>query len=130
MSEPFRYIKAVGQTKEDVWNEDSEKEYMPFLTNRNFSLFPDTVLFAQAMNEMWHLPHHMQYVFYLNILRPASRYYGGKWPKREKNEALMTLIHDHKLGSRSAKQALQFLSEEQLQELADSRKDKGGVNDE
>jgi len=129
MSDPFRYIKAVGQTKDDIWNEDSNGEYVPFLTNRCFSLYADTVLFAQMMNEMWHLPADMQYRFYLNILRPASRY-SGKWPKREKNEAVMTLIHDHKLGSRSAKQALQFLSKEQLQELADSRKDKGGVNDE
>ena len=49
---PFDYLNSINMTKKDlIVDEQSEKDYVPFIVNRGLGYFADTVLFANEMNE-------------------------------------------------------------------------------
>jgi hypothetical protein len=78
---PFDYVNAVTFTKEDIYNpDDVEHNYVPFVVNRALSYFPDTILFANEINQRSHIDPQMQFDFYLNIIRKQKRY--AKWAKK------------------------------------------------
>jgi hypothetical protein len=52
MSNPYDYINAINAGKDLTKGEFDEKGYVPFITNRQFSYFQDTVLAANEMNEI------------------------------------------------------------------------------
>ena len=67
---PFDYVKAINTTKKDIMVDDiTESEYQPFLINRSLSYFPDTVLYANEMNQHSHLPSRLQFDFFINIIK-------------------------------------------------------------
>lgn len=79
---PFDLIDRASAGGEDPFTADrdaAEAAYNAWLTNRHFSYFPDTVLFANEMNACAHLPAHMQYAFYAGLLRKRKRF--AKWHK-------------------------------------------------
>ena len=57
---PFDFMNAVSFTKEDIIrNNDNpdliEKQYTPYVVNRGFTNFEDTILHANEMNMRHHL---------------------------------------------------------------------------
>lgn len=64
------YLNSINYTKKDLIKEDplAEKDYLPFVTNRCLSYFPDTVFYANQMNMMPHLEKKMQYDYLRNKL--------------------------------------------------------------
>ena len=75
---PFEFIKSINETKKDIMVDDvSEKGYNPFIINRNFSHFNDTVLYANEMNRYHHLDHRLQFDFFINIIKKKKRW--SKW---------------------------------------------------
>jgi hypothetical protein len=72
---PFDVTKSITQTKDDISGEDGfDKDYNTFMINRILSNSPQTVLFADAMNQNSHLDKKLQYDFYrLGI--PKSKSY-------------------------------------------------------
>jgi hypothetical protein len=67
-----------------------EKQYVPFIINRSFSNFKDTVLFANEMNFHPTLPARMQYDFYRNIVTVKRRF--SKWGKKKDKSADVAII--------------------------------------
>ena len=50
MSNPFEFVKAINNKQNIIRDDLDEKAYNPYMINRAFSYFPDTVLLANEMN--------------------------------------------------------------------------------
>jgi len=115
---PFDYIASINVSKENLIVDDaSEKGYEPFLTNRNFSLFPETVMYANEMNKLYQLDKKLQYDFYLYGIPKRKRF--AKWPKKQADENLKAVMEFYKYNVDKARAALRILTDDQLKEIKD-----------
>jgi len=75
MSSVFRYLNSInsGQSIE------VEGDYNKFLTGRGLSLYLDTVLLANAINQYPTVDNQLHYDFLKSTVRPKKRF--SKWPK-------------------------------------------------
>lgn len=114
---PFDFINAASQTKEDlIGNSDhpsmTEKEYVPYIINRGFSYFDDTILHANEMNQRAHLFYRGQFDYYKGVLRSRKRF--SKWHKAEKDNDLDVIQQVYSCNRTVAKMYLKALTDEQL----------------
>jgi len=128
-SNPFTYIESLSSSKRHLLrdtenNELAERSYVAFLTNRNFSLFPDTLGDANTMNRLGHLPNRLQYDYYFYSLRPRKRF-SGKWAKTIENTDLNAIMERFQCGYRRAVEIMQLLTPEELK-LVHLALEKGG----
>lgn len=123
---PFDVINDLSFGKKDIFHsdKDAEKAFNPYLTNRQFSLFMDTVLFANEMNRLYDLPYPAQHDFYLHGLAKKKRF--KKWPKKVDNELLDMICNKYDCNRMIAKQYVDLLTNEQL-ELLKQEQEKGGL---
>lgn len=125
---PFDFIKSASHNKKDLvktsdYPEQIEKQYTPYVVNRGFSYFEDTILHANEMNMRHHLFNDAQYRYYLGILRPRNRF--SKWHKAEKNNDLDAIQEVYSVNRTVAKQYLKALSKDQLKQIH-AKLEKGG----
>lgn len=114
---PFDFVNAINMSKKDLMtgSEDdvqAEKDYVPFVVNRSLSYFPDTLMYANEINQYGDLDKKLQFHFLLNSIRPGKRF--SKWVKKEESADLELVMQHFKYGIDKAKQALPLLSDEQL----------------
>ena len=113
---PFEFIKSINETKKDIMVDDvSEKGYNPFIINRNFSHFNDTVLYADEMNRYHHLDHRLQFDFFINIIKKKKRW--SKWIKPQDINNLELIKQHYGYSNDKAKSVLQLFNNEQIEEL-------------
>ena len=113
---PFEFIKSINETKKDIMVDDvSEKGCNPFIINRNFSHFNDTVLFANEMNRYHHLDHRLQFDFFINIIKKKKRW--SKWIKPQDINNLELIKQHYGYSNDKAKSVLQLFNNEQIEEL-------------
>ena len=113
---PFEYIKSINESKKDIMVDDvSEKGYNPFIINRNFSFFNDTVLYANEMNRFHHLDHRLQFDFFINIIKKKKRW--SKWVKPQDVENLELIKQHYGYSNEKAKSVLELFSNENIEEL-------------
>ena len=113
---PFEYIKAINDTKKDIMVDDiAEKGYNPFIINRNFSFFNDTILYANEMNRFHHLDHRLQFDFFINIIKKKKRW--SKWVKPQDIENLELIKQHYGYSNEKAKSVLELFNNEQIEEL-------------
>lgn len=124
MATPFDFVKAINETKEDMFTDPLvEKDYSPFLINRSLSFFADTVLYANEMNRYPDVPKKSQFQYYLNSIPKRKRY--SKWFKKDAETKSMALVMEYfDYSSEKAKEALKILSNEQLK-LIEEKLEKG-----
>ena len=122
---PFEFIKAINTSK-DVMKDNSlaEKDYIPFLVNRGLSFFQDTVIQINEMNIRHYIDNKLQFDYLLNNIRPRKRW--SKWLKPDKIDNLELVKTYFGFGSEKAKEALEVLSNEDIEEIK-SKLAKGGV---
>jgi hypothetical protein len=126
MSNPFEYVNQILQGKKNlIIDENTEKEYNPFLTNRSLSYHFDTVLFANEMNRRSHLDKKMQNDFLINTVRSKKRPF-VKWVKPEENENLECIKKFYDCSSSKSLEILRLLNHEQIQQLKEQT-DLGGL---
>jgi len=126
MSGPFDYVNSILQNKKQlIVDELTEREYIPFLTNRSLSYHKDCVLFANELNMRHHLDKKLQFDFLINIIRAQKRPF-AKWIKAEKSEDLECIKTVFKFSDSKAKEALRLLNEKQIQQLKEQT-DTGGL---
>jgi hypothetical protein len=114
---PFDFVNQILQGKQQLIVDDlTEKEYVPFLTNRSLSYHKDCILFANEMNTRHHLDAKMQNDFLLNTVRSRKRPF-TKWAKSEKSEDIECIKIIFGYSNSKAREALRLLSDEQIQEL-------------
>ena len=136
---PFTFINSINQGKKGTHllkdckadqsleyenPESPDKAYIPFIINRGFSYFKDTVLCANEMNMKTDLPNRMQYDFYKNMITAKKRF--SKWGKKPQTFDDIKLLQKHYNYSREkAESVYNILSKKQIQQLQ-SLHDKGG----
>jgi hypothetical protein len=114
---PFDYVNQILQGKKQLIVDDlTEKEYVPFLTNRSLSQHKDCVIFANEMNQRHHLDKKMQNDFLLNTVRSMKRPF-AKWAKSEKDDDIACVKMVYGLSDSKARDALRLLTKEQIQQL-------------
>ena len=113
---PFEYIKSINDTKKDIMVDDvAEKGYNPFIINRNFSFFNDTVLYANEMNRYHHLDHRLQFDFFINIIKKKKRW--SKWIKPQDIDNLELIKQHYGYSNDKAKSVLELFNNAQIEEL-------------
>ena len=119
---PFDFMNAVSLTKEDLIhnNENSsliEKQYTPYVVNRGFTNFEDTILHANEMNMRHNLFPAAQFDYYRGALRKRKRF--SKWPKADKSVDLDAIQQVYQCNRTVAKLYLKALSKEDLKVIHD-----------
>lgn len=117
---PFDFINSASHSKVDlVKTADDpsavEKQYNPFLANKGFSYFEDTVLHANEMNRAHNLFKDAQYRYYLGALRSRKRF--SKWHKNEKSVDLDAIQQYFQCNRTVAKSYLKVLSAENIEQI-------------
>lgn len=125
MANPFDYITSISQTKKDMMeDEQGEKDYSAWMVNRGLSYFPDTILYANEMNQMAHLGNKLQYTYLINTIRPRKRF--SKWVKKKEDSDLDAVMRCYGYNIDKAKSALSILSPDQVKKIKE-KLDEGGL---
>lgn len=121
----FSFVKEINHGKRDLIAEapESERIYDPFVVNRSFSYFNDTVMYANEMNKNHHIDPALQNSFFLNTIRKRKRF--SKWMKPSELEDLDVVKEYYGYSTEKAREALALLSNSQINELK-KRVYKGG----
>ena len=112
---PFDFLNAINLTKKDLFAEDplNKKDYAPFIVNRGLSYFPDTVLYANEMNQNSQIPIEWQFSFFLNSISKKKRF--SKWSKKDAETEDFRLVKEYfGYSDNKAQDALNILSKDQL----------------
>ena len=109
------YLKAINESKEDLMKSDETwiKKYPAYIINRCLSMFWDTLPQANEMNGYHFLDNKIQFQFLINSVRKKKRF-GGRWLKQSKLKNLEYVKEYFGYSTIKAKQALEILTEEQL----------------
>jgi hypothetical protein len=128
---PFDYINAINDTKQDIITDSdnpelAEKLYPSFLVNRGLSFFVDTVYLANEMNRYHQLENKMQFDFLINIVRKKKRF--SKWFKAQPDEEVEAVMDYYGYSQDKARQVVDLLTKDQITQIIE-RQRKGGLND-
>lgn len=81
------FLNSINNTKDNLLKDEKlEKDYLPFVINKCFSYFPDTIFYANRVNQMSHMDKKIQYDYLLHSISKKKRF--SKWTKPEKNEEI------------------------------------------
>mgnify|MGYP000864050719 FL=1 len=121
------YLFSINQSKKNLLDGDAEatKAYPPFIVNKCFSSFMDTILYANEMNKNGHLDKKMQYDFYINTLTPRKRF--SPWMKKQSLENLELVKEYYGFNHNKAVAALRILTNGDLENIK-KMLNKGGHN--
>ena len=119
------YLNSINYDKVNLMDADEEavRQYPPYIINRCFSGFMDTVLYANEMNMASHLDSKMQYDFFINSIRKRKRF--SPWLKKDPLKDLEIVKQYYGYSNEKAKTALGLLTKEQL-EFIKSKLNVGG----
>lgn len=118
---PFDYIRDISETKKYLYTEDND--YIPFITNKAFSLYPDTIMIANEANQLMHLDKQLQHDFLFNSIKKRKRW--AKWPKKHKDEDLALISEYYKYSIDKARSVLPLINADQLAKIKEELKQGG-----
>ena len=121
----FDVIKNQSSSKKDISGDpEFSKVYNQYLVNYNFSLHPDSVLFANEINQYSGIPDKFHYLFYHNVLAKKSRF--AKWPKQTNTdkETLLLVKDYYNVNEDKARDILELLSDDVVNDI---KKSYGGI---
>lgn len=125
--ELWDFVKSVNESKKDLFKEDpilAEKTYNPFIINRAFSFFRDTVLHANQLNVYHDIPKKVQFSFLLNSISKRRRW--NQWHKKSPKSADLELVMSYYgYNEQKALEALKILTKQQIKSIRDGL-NKGG----
>lgn len=122
---PFDFINAINFTKENIFNEDVEKQYIPFIINNGLSMSRDTIIYAAEMNSRSHISKKAQFEFLLNTIPKRKRF--EKWVKPEHIDNLEVVKGYYGYSDKKAVDALRILTEDQI-EYMKKKLSRGGMD--
>lgn len=107
-------IPSIMQNKKDVLSDDeSIKEYNPYVVNKTLSNYVDCVMQANNMNLNYQLHAKAQYDYLINTVRAKKRPF-AKWHKPEKENDLVAVKLFFGYSDRRAREAIKLLTDEQI----------------
>lgn len=123
---PFDAVNSISHTKKYLLEDEAtEREYVPFIVNRAFSNFNDTLLLANEINKYPHLDKKLQYDFLFNSVTKRKRY--SKWNKKKTDDKVDLIAQYYKYSIEKAKSVLPLLTDEQLA-IIKQKLTQGGVD--
>ena len=93
-------------------NPDAERDYPPFVINKCLSGQMDSLMYANEMNKYPNLDKRLQYDFFINSLRKRKRF--SPWLRKDKIKNIEAVRRYYGFSTEKAEQALNILSNEQL----------------
>lgn len=126
MSGPFDYLNSINMTKKNLMiDEQSEKDYVPFIVNRGLGYFADTVLLANEMNVNCHIDNKMQYDFLKSTVNKRKRF--SKWLKADDDKKVDIICAYFGYSRNVAKHVADLFDQSTINDLK-KRLNKGGVS--
>lgn len=122
----FDIVNSLSRFKDSEFNENDsemEKQYIPYIVNRSFSYYPDTIIHANEMNQRALLPKRMQHDYYKYSLRARKRF--SRWLKKDKNSDIELIQQYFGFSKKKAILALTILTQENLESIR-AEMDQGG----
>lgn len=121
---PFEFVKAINNKQDIIRDDLDEKSYLPYMINRSFSYFPDTVLLANEMNINHHLDNKLQNDFFINTIRKNPKRF-SKWNKVKHDGDFEAVKEYYGYSNEKTRSALSLLSAEQIN-IIKQKVDHGG----
>jgi hypothetical protein len=108
------FLNSINQTKENILANDpkSEKEYVPYVINKCFSYFPETIFHANRMNMVSHIDKKLQYDYYFYSVSKKKRF--SKWVKPEKLKDIEVIKEVYGYSDTRAREVLDLVPIEEL----------------
>jgi hypothetical protein len=126
MSNPFDFVNDILKDKKNLMVDDqSEKDYIPFIVNKGLSYYKDCVFQVNEVNRRPHMEKRMQYDFLLKIIRGYKRPY-ARWEKKTKDDDFANVKKYFSLSNTKTHEALRLLSKEDLK-IIKNKLNVGGV---
>lgn len=120
---PFDIINTLSYKNYINDFDNIKKYYLPFIINRHYSLFPDTIYLANLLNIYGKNSNDLkwQYDYWFYGTKKQSRF--AKWPKKETKEELDAISEWYNCSITKAKEYKKILNEEQLDMMMMNRKE-------
>jgi hypothetical protein len=111
----FTFVNAINFDKSELFEDpQAEKDYVPFVVNRALSYFPDTILYANAMNLNQTAAKKWQFDFLKNSIPKRKRF--SKWAKKTPHPQDLAAVQSYyKYSAEKALEAMSILSQEQIE---------------
>ena len=115
---PYDYVNAINsKQKTDLMtgsdnDQLAEASYVPYIVNKALSYFPDTVMYANAMNQYNQVDNKLQFHYLLNTVHAGKRF--SKWTKRIDSDELQLVMEYYSYSIEKAKQVLPLLTIDQI----------------
>lgn len=107
-------IPSILFTKQNVFTEEeSIKEYNPYIVNKALSNHVDCVMYVNNMNLAYQVHPKAQYDYLINTIRAKKRPF-TKWYKPEKQEDLDAVKLFFGYSDRKARETIKLLTDEQI----------------
>ena len=120
---PFDFIKSFESDKY-IFDETTEKSYVPYIINKMLSFSPATILYADEINRTHNLTPQQQYDFYFHALPKRKRFI--KWIKAaEIHDDIELLVEMYNINKTRAAEYLKLLSKEQI-DIIRNKLNRGG----
>ena len=121
------WLNSINLSKENLMEEDPdvEREYPPFVINKCLSGQMDSLMYANEMNKYPNLDKRLQYDFFINSLRKRKRF--SPWLRKDKIKNIEAVRKYYGFSTEKAEQALNILSNEQLDYIYE-KLNTGGLN--
>lgn len=120
----FTFVNDISFGKKNLFNDETESKYEPFMVNKALSLSVDSVIDANDMNLYYDLPKRMQHDYLINSIRPRKRF--EKWPKPDKSDDIAAIKEYYKYSDAKARSALSILGKKQIA-IIKEKLEKGGL---
>lgn len=122
----FDYLSDIGTNKQYLFDEEVNKNYVPFMINRGFGQHIDTILLANEMNKRSSLSKLMHHDFLFYAIDKKKRY--GKWAKSNvPDEDLIEFIRTkYSVNYKTALMYVELYDKQQLKQLIKEATEKGG----
>lgn len=112
----FKFLNSIHETKTDLLESEYQpKDYNPYFVNRYLSSNMDTVLYAQEMNQRYHIPQHMQYDYLRTVIKSRRR--KCSWGKKIKVENVDIVKLYYNCSTKDALRYLELLTDEQINKI-------------
>jgi len=106
---PFDFVKSINSKTPNIIDENPENEryYDPFIVNRSFSYFPETILYANEMNCNHFLDKKLQHDYLYHGIRKGKRF--SKWNTKTTEDTVEFLIRFYECSRRKAEEIARVL---------------------
>jgi hypothetical protein len=101
---PFDIMKHIGNKQGYRLTDDDESSYSPWIINKFYSFFPESVIHAANMTEFSGLDNKMQYDYYYHSMKRGNKF--TKWMKDEVADDVKVISDHYKVNFVRAKEMI------------------------